>query len=223
MSLYRVLDNPPIYTAAQLMFAPGAVDRLTRQIAALAERLPKDGPVLDVGCGPQSWLWRIGLQPVGLDVEPAYVDAYIRAGGRAMVGSADAIPYGDTSFAGVWSIGVMHHLPDEVVTNAIREAIRVCRPGGYVAILDAVLPASVLRRPVAAFIRRLDRGQHMRREAALRALLDPFGPWTYTRFTYAGTGLEMLACVYRTCERAAERLRVGAQFGDLGAGDLPRL
>jgi hypothetical protein len=66
-----------------------------------------------------------------------------------------------------------------------------------VAILDAVLPASAMRRPVAAFIRRLDRGQHMRRESALRALLDPCGRWTYTRFTYSATGLEMLACVHR--------------------------
>lgn len=196
MNLYRVLNHPPIYNAAQSLFAPGAAANLTRHIAALMEPLPQDGPLLDVGCGPRSWLWRVGRKPVGVDIEPAYVDAYIRSGGQATLGSADAIPYDDASFAGVWSIGVMHHLPDDVAAGAIREAIRVCRPGGYVAILDAVLPVSALRRPVAAVIRRLDRGQHMRTEAGLRALTEPFGRWTYTRFTYSATGLEMLACLY---------------------------
>jgi SAM-dependent methyltransferase len=197
MSLYRVLDHPFVYTAAQHVFAPGATAGLTRYIGELLETLPPDEPLLDVGCGPRSWLSRVGRQPVGVDIEPAYVDAYIRGGGQAMLGSADAIPSADHSFAGVWSIGVLHHLPDAVVTGAIAEAMRVSRPGGYVVILDAVLPTSRLRRPVAAFIRGLDRGQHMRQEHALRALLDPFGRWRYTRFTYSLTGLEMLACVHR--------------------------
>jgi SAM-dependent methyltransferase len=197
MSFYRVLNHPLAYNAAQHLFAPGGEASLTRAIASMTEALPQDGPLLDVGCGPRSWLWRVGLRPVGVDIEPSYVDAYIRAGGQATLGSADAIPYGDARFAGVWSIGVLHHLPDPVVTGAIGEAIRVCRPSGYVAILDAVLPASAMRRPVAAFIRHLDRGQHMRREAPLRALLNPHGRWTYSRFTYSATGLEMLACIYR--------------------------
>lgn len=197
MSLYALLNYPPAYNAVQHLFAPGGEASLTRYIAALAQALPADGPLLDVGCGPRSWLWRVGLRPVGVDIEPSYVKAYAEAGGQARLGSADAIPHDDASFAGVWSIGVLHHLPDRAVTGAIREAIRVCRPGGYVAILDAVLPASAWRRPLAACIRRLDRGRHMRRERDLRALLDPFGGWTYTRFTYSATGLEMLACLRR--------------------------
>jgi SAM-dependent methyltransferase len=197
MSLYRVLDHPLLYTAAQHVFAPGGTTRLTSAIAALLARLPEGAPLLDVGCGPQSWLWRVGRQPVGVDIEPAYVDAYIRGGGQATLGSADAIPYGDRSFFGLWCIGVLHHLPDAVASAAIAEAMRVTQPGGYIAMLDAVLPAAPLRRPLAAFIRRMDRGRHMRKEPALRALLDPFGRWHYQRFTYSATGLEMLACIHR--------------------------
>ena len=212
MSLYRVLNHPLAYNAAQRLFAPGGEASLTNYIASLTETLPAEGPLLDVGCGPRSWLWRVGLQPVGVDIEPAYVEAYIRAGGQATLGSADAIPYGDASFAGVWSIGVLHHLPDAVVTLAIGEAIRVCRPGGYVALLDAVLPTSPLRRPVAAFIRHLDRGQHMRQEGALRALLDPCGRWQYTRFTYSATGLEMLACLHRRPLASSSSFRTTHDF-----------
>jgi SAM-dependent methyltransferase len=208
MSFYRVLNHPLAYNAAQRVFAPGGEASLTNYIASLTDALVTDGPLLDVGCGPRSWLWRVGLRPVGVDIEPAYVDAYIRAGGQATLGSADAIPHGDASFAGVWSIGVLHHLADAMVAGAIGEAIRVCRPGGYVAMLDAVLPTSPWRRPLAAFIRRLDRGRHMRQEGALRSLLDPFGRWHYTRFTYSATGLEMLACLHR------RPLASGPQFQD---------
>jgi SAM-dependent methyltransferase len=197
MSLYRVLDHPLVYTAAQNIFAPGATTGLTRYIADMLDVLPDSDSLLDVGCGPQSWLSRVGKQPAGVDIEPAYVDAYIRNGGKARLGSADELPYTEGSFFGLWCIGVLHHLPDETVMAAVREAIRVTRPRGYIAVLDAVLPVSAARRPLAAVIRRIDRGKHMRKEERLRALLDPYGRWTYDRFTYSATGLEMLACVHR--------------------------
>jgi hypothetical protein len=60
--------------------------------------------------------------------------------------------------------------------------MRVCHPDGYVAILDAVLPRSVWERPVAAFIRRLDRGAFIRSEEAMRALLPGSSKWKSTRF-----------------------------------------
>jgi SAM-dependent methyltransferase len=120
MSLYRVLDHPLVYTAAQNIFAPGATTGLTRYIADMLDVLPDSDSLLDVGCGPQSWLSRLGKQPAGVDIEPAYVDAYIRNGGKARLGSADELPYTEGSFFGLWCIGVLHHLPDETVMAAIR-------------------------------------------------------------------------------------------------------
>jgi SAM-dependent methyltransferase len=89
-----------------------------------------------------------------------------------------------------WSIGLLHHLPDALVT--ISEAVRVCRPGGYCAILDAVKPVSYWTRPVTALIRRLDRGEFVRSSEELLSLLSRVGEWRSTRLTYAATGLELL-------------------------------
>jgi ubiquinone/menaquinone biosynthesis C-methylase UbiE len=108
--LYRVLSRPLVYKWATTLLAPGGEARITREIQKLISTLPEGEPLLEVGCGPRSWLDRIGLSPVGLDVDPAYVRAYQARGGVAVHGSAEEIPFPDRQFAGVWCIGVLHHL-----------------------------------------------------------------------------------------------------------------
>ena len=44
----------------------------------------------------------------------------------------------------------------------------------------------------------------MRREEAVQALLPGRDKWELTRFTFAATGLEMLACVLRKSSGEAE-------------------
>ena len=195
--LYSILDRPWVYGLARKLLAPGAEHALTRHIRKILSSLPPGDPLLDLGCGPKSWLSYLGLSPVGLDLSPSYIKSYRNRGESGVVASAANVPFQDESFAGVWSIGLLHHLPDDIARAALTEAIWVCRPGGYVAILDAVVPRSVWKRPLAAFIRRLDRGAFMRREEAVRALLPGRDKWEFARFTFAATGLEMLACVLR--------------------------
>jgi SAM-dependent methyltransferase len=198
---YDVLDRPVVYTLVQRLLAPGAECLVLRQIRELMGRVPHGESLLDVGCGPASWLLRVQVTPLGLDINPAYVAAYNRLGCPGVVASATHMPFKDRSFAGVWSIGLLHHLPDEMAKRALCEAIRVCRPGGYVAILDAVTPVARWRRPLASVIRAWDRGKFMRTEQGLQALLPNRGRWSCHRFTAAITGLEMLSCVYENAQR----------------------
>jgi len=193
--LYSILDRPWIYALARKILAPGMERVLTRHLREMLSSLPPGDQLLDLGCGPKSWLSYLGLRPVGLDLSPSYMKSYQYLGGSGVVATAAKVPFQDESFDGVWSIGLLHHLPDDTAHAAITEAMRVCRPDGYVAILDAVLPRSVWERPVAAFIRRLDRGAFIRSEEAMRALLPDSSKWKSTRFTFAATGLEMLGCV----------------------------
>lgn len=193
--IYRILSQPLIYRLATAAFAPGAEARITQEIRRLTSMLPSGEPLLDVGCGPRSWLDRVGLAPIGVDPDPAYVQAYQDLGGVAQLGSAEDIPFPDEQFAGVWSIGVFHHLNDATAHRAISQMLRVCRPGGYVAILDGLLPESALASPIPYAIRRLDRGRHMRTEKDLRTLLGSGADWRHARFRYSATGLEMLSCI----------------------------
>ena len=203
--LDRVLELPWIYRLQTAILAPGAEVAIVRRLAGLVAQLPPAARLLDVGCGPQSWLSHLALHPVGADVSLSYLREYGAGGDAAVAASADALPLASESFNGVWSIGLLHHLPERVATAALGEMVRVCKPAGYVAVFDAVLPRPPWRRPLASAIRHFDRGRFMRSEAALRALLPAGLDWRCERFTYAATGLEGLLC---WATRGGEKLKV---------------
>ena len=192
--IYKVLDRPRVFRLTQRLCAPGAQKNITGEIRALLETLPNGRRLLDLGCGPRSWLSNADLKPIGLDVSPAYMSDYVNAGGTGVVASAAVLPFATGSFDGVWSIGLFHHLPDEVARRVVGEALRVCNPGGYAVIIDAVLPETPWRRPVAYGLRRLDRGRFMRSQHQLEDLLAQREAWSTRRVTYALNGLELLIC-----------------------------
>lgn len=194
-SVYKILNHPFVYQLAQHILGPGAQSRLLRQMGKVMAEYPAGKKILDVGCGPRSWLWHFGLHPVGLDLQQSYIDNYKAAGEEGVVGSADDLPFADESFDSVWSIGLFHHVPDDATRKALAEAIRVCRKEGNVVIFDAVMPKCVWCRPLAVLIRRMDRGQFVRTEEQFLAVL-PDAKWKISRFTHTYTGLELLQLIY---------------------------
>ncbi len=194
------MSDAPVF---ERLLAPGALEALGRRLAHWLERPPR-GAVLDVGAGDRSLLHALGLRPIGVDLARRRVAAFHRRDRLGIVADAASLPFGDATFDAVWSCGLLHHLPDAVVPAAVTEMMRVARPGGRVAILDAVLPEPAWRRPIAWTVRRMDRGRFVRRERVLAALLPPAETWHCTRITYARNGLEGLWCAYeKPLERAA--------------------
>lgn len=191
-----ILESPLVYAACQFVLAPGAEHSFTTRLRNAARELPPGDLILDVGCGPASWLFRIDLNPVGLDYSPKYIQTYCKTGHTGVVGSADQLPFASHCFSSVWTIGMLHHLTDDSVREAVQDMIRVCRKGGYVFILDAVLPRSKYRRPIAYVLRRLDRGSFVRSEDQFLSLLREVAPsfQAIERFTFALNGLEAVTC-----------------------------
>ncbi len=194
----NVLDHPLVYRATQLMLAPGSTFWIVRKLGQIGLAAPPGRRVLDVGCGPVSFLPRIGIRPVGLDLTYSYMQAYAMAG-PCVVASADRIPFASGSFDSVWTIGMLHHVPDAVATDTVAEMVRVCRPGGLVVVFDSVMPRHAFTRPVAYALRRLDRGRFVRTEGQLRAVIEAGNPLPKSaqRFTYTLNGLEALLSVCR--------------------------
>lgn len=192
--IYRVLDVPWVYRLAQIVLAPGQHRLLTRIFRETAREFPAARRILDVGCGPSSWLWRIGTRPIGLDFSVSYVHHYVRRGGAAVAATASAIPFADSSFDQIWSFGLLHHLSDEDVRLTLDEMRRVTRSGGPMVVMDAVLPRSA-GRPVAYALRKLDRGGRVRSEAHHRILLGE--GWTIDRALMAYNGLEVTVAIRR--------------------------
>lgn len=113
----------------------GLAFRLRRQVVL---DLLGDGPgtVLDVGCGPGVMVEPLiarGWTFWGVDPAPAMIAAC--AGGRKVhlaVGSAERLGFSDEQFDAVICMGVIERISDDAL--ALREMIRVLKPGGILVI-----------------------------------------------------------------------------------------
>ena len=115
--------------------------------AYLLPHLARGMSILDVGCGPGTVTLDLAAlvapgRVVGVEnVEAPLVTARAEAAARGdtttrfQVGDAFALPFDDGAFDVVHAHQVLQHLTDPVA--ALREMMRVCRPGGWIAARDA--------------------------------------------------------------------------------------
>lgn len=101
--------------------------------------LPAGAPLLDAGCGTGGLLARLvraapGRPMVGLDrFERAAARARAKAGVPVVVGSVDALPFPDATFAAIVSADVLCHRSVDPA-RALREAFRCLAPGGLLVL-----------------------------------------------------------------------------------------
>jgi len=119
------------------------------------ELLPGDR-VLDLGCGSGThfgWITSligpegriVGVEPDqgNLDLAASRIaDAPYRDQIELQQGPLHPLPFGDASFDSVWCAGSLQYEPDPV--GAIREMVRVVRPGGKVAAQDVEMHTMML-------------------------------------------------------------------------------
>jgi SAM-dependent methyltransferase len=133
------------------IFPPGGIE-LYRQIARLTGMSP-DHEVLGVACGRgvslEYFVKEYDVTASGVEVDPAVVDeaeARSREEGIAdrlqfQTGRSDALPYRDDIFdVTIGEIGLANHCEPR---DAVRELVRVTKPGGFVVLLQLVWKAPV--------------------------------------------------------------------------------
>ena len=195
-AIYGVLNVPAAYRLSQMLLAPGTGRYFERALSALCD-LSDGRQWLDVGCGPEPRIPAPAGGLVALDLSERYVKALDGERTRPCVGDAARLPFRAGSFGAVWSVGLLHHLPDPLAAAAVAEMTRVCAGDGVIRIFDAVLPEPWWARPHAYGLRRADRGRFMRTQAQLAGLLPATAAWRVERETYTLTGLELLLCTGR--------------------------
>jgi ubiquinone/menaquinone biosynthesis C-methylase UbiE len=122
----------------------GGVERGRRLAGVLAEFLPADGPLLEIGVGTglvAAGLAELGRPPVGVDLSlPMLAVARERIPGRLAAGDAMRLPVGTASVGAVCMIHVLHLVAG--IPGALAEVARVLRPGG-VLVATAFLKSPV--------------------------------------------------------------------------------
>jgi ubiquinone/menaquinone biosynthesis C-methylase UbiE len=129
-------------------FAAAAPIRDDQALKLLVDRCgagPLDD-VLDVACGPGLVVGafaEVAKSATGIDLTEAMISK-----GRALVASKNlanasfaqgdvySMPFGDASFSIVTSRYAFHHFTEPA--RALQEMVRVCRPGGRVAVMDMI-------------------------------------------------------------------------------------
>lgn len=168
--LYSLLSYPAVYRTVQRLFRSIEVQR---QLLELLDLRP-DQRILDIGCGPATFLRRLpaGVTYIGFEPNPAYV-----ARARAEFGTRGEFHVGYFDEAAARTIlpvdavlvkAVLHHMSDSEADALFRLVAKMLRPGGRVVSVD---PAYIERQnAVSRFIISRDRGCNVRRPEGYEAL-----------------------------------------------------
>lgn len=102
----------------------------------LPDSITVDSYVLDMGCGSGRWSYYLAPKVKGIEaVDPS--DAVFIASDmlsefenvRVTKASAESIPFPDNSFDLVFSLGVLHHIPD--TEEAMKRCVEKVKQGGF--------------------------------------------------------------------------------------------
>jgi ubiquinone/menaquinone biosynthesis C-methylase UbiE len=124
--------------------SPGEALRLYCELTGISA----PDSVLDVACGPglvACEFATIARHVTGIDITPAMIEQAQKLQAERgltnltwQVGEATPLPFGNVSFSLVFSRFSFHHFINPA--KVLREMMRVCAPGGRVAVVDVALP-----------------------------------------------------------------------------------
>lgn len=161
--LKAVLSYPWIYDVFQNMMG---ARRVRRSFSETHIRSFPGSRLLDIGCGT-AWILEYlpeNIDYYGYDINSDYIAAAREKFGKKGQFACRLLEESEVAemqpFDIVITVGLLHHLDDDVARNVIRLARIALHPGGRFVSLDPVFATG--QNPIAKFIISRDRGRHVR-------------------------------------------------------------
>ncbi len=167
-----ILENPALFNFMRTHVS-GDFSRIRHELVSAGS-----GRLLDIACGTAFYSRDLyaGKRTFycGLDKSPSYISYAVRnfGDGHFIIGDAFNLPIARHSLDAVLSLAFLHHISDQEVSPILEEVHRVLKPGGTFVIAEPILFFRFLRFflvPKRTLVK-LDRGRHVRRPDAYRAL-----------------------------------------------------
>ena len=160
---YRLLGLSRGYKALQRLLARR--DARARTAAMFA--VPEGARVLDLGCGPADILHSLpeSIRYTGMDSNADYLDQARRehgARGNFILADVSELDRHEGLYDCVMAIGLLHHLDDDQCRRLVAAAERLLDDGGKFIAFDGCYTPR--QNPIAQFLLRRDRGNHVRSE-----------------------------------------------------------
>lgn len=191
-AVVRLLEQPTVYLAWQRPFVGSKLGPVWRHNDRSRIRR-----VLDVGCGPGTNAAEFaGLDYVGVDINPAYVDhARRRHDLRFEVADVRSDPIdGRGTYDFVLLNSLLHHLDDDAAGSLLGDLVGFVSDDGHVHVIELELPAE---RGLPRTLARSDRGEYPRSLDAWRALLtERFDEVVFEPFPVPSRGPALWRMVY---------------------------
>jgi SAM-dependent methyltransferase len=170
-AIWRALENSALYSSWQ---AVAGADRMRQTFVTQHLRPKANDVIVDIGCGPAEILdYLPPARYFGFDVNPDYIaTANRRYSGRGEFRIFEVEKAAGMDIRGqadlVMAIGVLHHLDDAAAKSCFALAHSLLKPKGRFVTIDGVIQSGqgIIRRCVLS----LDRGRHIRRADAYRAI-----------------------------------------------------
>ncbi|HEX6420932.1 MAG TPA: class I SAM-dependent methyltransferase [Acidimicrobiales bacterium] len=111
--------------------------RVAVRTAFLARLRGRRGRLLDLGIGPgrdAATFAAAGIPLVGVDLAVEHARRARSTGARVVVATVRGLPFGDGTFAALWTMSTLMHVPDAAIAGVLAELRRVLLPGSLAAV-----------------------------------------------------------------------------------------
>ena len=136
-----------------------------------------DKTILDIGCSTGTCAAQIvdmkNNAYYGIDIEKDYIDIAKRTHkyGKFLAMDARKMNFQDNEFDVVMFIGVLHHMPDDLIADCLSSIQRVLKPEGTIIVAEPVFTKG---KYFSNLLLSLDRGRFIRKQFEYKALFEGF-------------------------------------------------